>query len=230
MNVGFHMVRQTSRADAAKVEAAGFAAYRRRIPIRLHLAALPPDTGPVLGAGFADVLAAAQGRDERAFSDLFRDVQPVLLRYLQVLLPDGTEDVAAETWLQVVAGLDGFRGDERAFRAWLFTIARHRAVDWGRARARRRTVPLDEAEIAEQQQAADTADLALEHMSTEAVLSVIKTLPRDQAEIILLRVVVGLDGPDVARMVGKSPGAVRVAAHRGLRKLASLADRAGVTL
>jgi RNA polymerase sigma-70 factor (ECF subfamily) len=184
----------------------------------------------VLGAGFADALAAAQGGDEHAFADLFRDTQPVLLRYLQVLLPDGTEDVAAETWLQVVAGLDGFRGDERAFRAWLFTIARHRAVDWGRARARRRTVPLDEAEIAEQRRAADTADLVLERMSTEAVLNVIKTLPRDQAEIVLLRVVVGLDGPDVARMVGKSPGAVRVAAHRGLRKLASLADRAGVTL
>jgi RNA polymerase sigma-70 factor, ECF subfamily len=47
---------------------------------------------------------------------------------------------------------------------------------------------------------------------------------------VLLRVVVGLDAPDVARMLGKSPGAVRVAAHRGLPKLASLADRAGVTL
>jgi RNA polymerase sigma-70 factor, ECF subfamily len=210
--------------------AARFVVYRRRIPIRLHLRPLTPDTGPVLGAGFADVLAAAQGGDEQSFSSLYRDVQPVLLRYLQVLLPDGTEDVAAETWLQVVAGLDAFSGDERAFRAWLFTIARHRAVDWGRARARRRTVPLEEAEIAAQRQAADTADLVLERMSTEAVLNVIKTLPRDQAEIVLLRVVVGLDGPDVARMVGKSPGAVRVAAHRGLRKLASLADRAGVTL
>jgi RNA polymerase sigma-70 factor, ECF subfamily len=133
----------------------------------------------VLGAGFADVLAAVQGGDERAFCDLFRDVQPVLLRYLQVLLPDGTEDVAAETWLQVVAGLNAFSGDERAFRAWLFTIARHRAVDCGRARARRRTVQLDEAEIGERRQAPDTADLVLERMSTEAVLNVIKTLPRD---------------------------------------------------
>ena len=54
-------------------------------------------------------------------------------------------------------------------------------------------------------------------------------LPPDQAEIILLRVVAGLDTSDVARMVGKSPGAVRVAAHRGLRRLAATVDRAGVT-
>jgi RNA polymerase sigma-70 factor (ECF subfamily) len=54
-------------------------------------------------------------------------------------------------------------------------------------------------------------------------------LPRDQAEIILLKVVAGLSIQDVARMVGKSPGAVRVAAHRGLRRLATIVDRAGVT-
>jgi DNA-directed RNA polymerase specialized sigma24 family protein len=67
-------------------------------------------------------------------------------------------------------------------------------------------------------------------MSTDAVLALIGTLPRDQSEVILLRVVVGLDGPAVARIVGKNPGAVRVAAHRGLRRLARQAEREGVTL
>jgi DNA-directed RNA polymerase specialized sigma24 family protein len=51
-----------------------------------------------------------------------------------------------------------------------------------------------------------------------------------KAEIILLRVVAGLDAPAVARIVGKSPGAVRVAAHRGLRRLAGVLDQAGVTV
>ena len=55
-------------------------------------------------------------------------------------------------------------------------------------------------------------------------------LPHDLAEIIMLRVVVGLDACDVARIVGKSPGAVRVAAHRGLRRLAGQVAQAGVTL
>jgi RNA polymerase sigma-70 factor (ECF subfamily) len=70
--------------------------------------------------------------------------------------------------------------------------------------------------------------VALERISAEAVLALISALPPDQAEIIMLRVVAGLDTHAVARIVGKSPGAVRVAAHRGLRRLAAVVDHAGV--
>jgi len=181
-----------------------------------------------MGGAFGDVLVRAQAGDEAAFACIFRDVQPALLRYLRVIATE-PEDVAGETWVQVVSGLAGFRGDEQAFRAWLFTIARHRAVDAGRSRARRPTVPLDLSGAAEQLVSADTADLALEAVSARAVLRLIASLPPDQAEVIMLRVVVGLDSGDVARIVGKTPGAVRVAAHRGLRRLAEFAERAGVT-
>ena len=68
---------------------------------------------------FQDELRAAQTGDERAFASLFRAVQPMLLRYLGGLtynLADGTaDDVAAETWVQVVRGLDRFRGDEQGY-------------------------------------------------------------------------------------------------------------------
>ena len=188
----------------------------------------PADTGPVIGAAFGIRLAEAQGGDEDAFACLFRDVQPALLRYLRITAPGAADDVASETWLQVVAGLAGFSGGENAFRAWLFTIARHRAIDWGRSQARRRTVPLAESDSAELT-VPDAAEAALERISTRAVLARVSALPPDQAEIILLRVVAGLDATEVARIVGKSPGAVRVAAHRGLRRLAAAADRAGVT-
>jgi RNA polymerase sigma-70 factor (ECF subfamily) len=187
------------------------------------------DTGPVIGAAFGVRLAEAQGGDEDAFACLFRDVQPALLRYLRVTAPGAADDVASETWLQVVSGLAGFSGGENAFRAWLFTIARHRAIDWGRVQARRRTVPLVESDYAERLTVPDAADAAMERISTQAVLARLSGLPPDQAEIILLRVVAGLDATDVARIVGKSPGAVRVAAHRGLRRLAAAADKAGVT-
>jgi RNA polymerase sigma-70 factor (ECF subfamily) len=190
---------------------------------------LRADTGPVIGAAFGTRLTEAQGGDEAAFACLFRDVQPALLRYLRVIAPEAADDVAGETWLQVVAGLAGFAGGEEAFRAWLFTIARHRATDWGRARGRRRAVPLAQSESAHRLTAPDAADLALERISTQAVLAVVSALPADQAEIILLRVVAGLDTSDVARIVGKSRGAVRVASHRGLRRLAAMVDRAGVT-
>ena len=104
-------------------------------------------------------------------------------------------------------------------------IARHRAADAGRKRDRRRVA---EGGIRERLTAADTADVAVERASTRATLALISSLPRDQAEIILLRVVAGLDTSSVARIVGKRPGTVRVAAHRAMRQLASMIDRAGV--
>jgi RNA polymerase sigma-70 factor, ECF subfamily len=183
----------------------------------------------VIGAGFGATLARAQGGDEEAFARLFRSLQPAMLGYLRAVAADAAEDVAGETWLQVIAGLPGFRGGEEGFRAWVFTIARHRAIDAGRSQSRRRTVPLDDYEPAGRLTAPDAADLALEAISMQAVLGLLAALPRDQAEIILLRVVAGLGPGEVGRIVGKSPGAVRVAAHRGLRRLAAMVDRADVT-
>jgi RNA polymerase sigma-70 factor (ECF subfamily) len=90
-------------------------------------------------------------------------------------------------------------------------------------------VPLADGGAAEQVVSPDTADLALEAISARAVVALIAKLPPDQAEIIMLRVVAGLDVGEVARIVGKTPGAVRVAAHRALRRLVGLAERAGVT-
>ena len=183
----------------------------------------------MIGGAFGVTLANARTGDEAAFACIFRDVQPALLRYLRVITAE-PEDVAGETWIQVVTGLRRFRGGEQDFRAWLFTIARNRAADAGRSRARRPAVPLDMTEAAQQLTTPDAADQALEAVSTQAAMDLIKSLPREQAEIIMLRVVAGLDAGDVAKIVGKSPGAVRVAAHRGLRRLAGQVAQAGVTL
>jgi RNA polymerase sigma-70 factor, ECF subfamily len=183
----------------------------------------------VIGGAFGVTLAHARTGDEQAFACIFRDVQPSLLRYLRVMATD-PEDVAGETWVQVVSGLRRFRGGEQDFRAWLFTIARNRAADAGRSRARRPAVPLDMTEAAQQLTTPDAADQALETVSTQATMALIRSLPPDQAEIIMLRVVAGLDAGDVARIMGKTQGAVRVAAHRGLRRLAGQVAQAGVTL
>ena len=72
--------------------------------------------------------------------------------------------------------------------------------------------------------------MAMENLGTEAAIAAVSALPPLQAEVILLRVLAGLDTEAVARIVGRSPGAVRVAAHRGLRRLAQTLARTGVTL
>lgn len=176
------------------------------------------------------MLGAAQEGSEEAFSRLWRDTNPALLRYLRVVATDSAEDVAAETWVNVVRGLSGFRGDEAAWRAWLFTTARRRAIDDGRRRSRRPEAPLNDVPVALFPSTVDTADVVLEHLGTQSALSLLAGLPRLQAEVILLRVVAGLDTDTVAKLVGRNPGAVRVAAHRGLRRLAQILAEAGVTL
>lgn len=184
----------------------------------------------MIGAEFEAVLAAAQQGREDAFSRLWRDGNPALLRYLQVVAPDSAEDVAAETWVQVVRGLSGFRGDENAWRAWLFTTARRRAIDAGRRRLRRPEAPLADVHAAAIPSGENTAEAAIERLSTRAAVALVAKLPRLQAEVILLRVVAGLDTEAVAQLLDRSPGAVRVAAHRGLRRLAEICEEAGVTL
>jgi RNA polymerase sigma-70 factor (ECF subfamily) len=69
----------------------------------------------------------------------------------------------------------------------------------------------------------------MENLATAAVIEAVLALPPLQAEVIVLRMLAGLDNEAVARIVGRSPGAVRVAAHRGLRRLAQTLSPTGVT-
>lgn len=78
---------------------------------------------------FAKLLAAARNGDEAAFVQLFRSVQPALLRYLTTIGGPVAEDAAGETWACVVRDLHRFEGDENGFRAWVFTIGHARLRD-----------------------------------------------------------------------------------------------------
>ena len=190
----------------------------------------------MVGDDFAAVLAAAQGGSEEQFALLWRDANPSLLRYLRVLAPDSAEDIAAETWVYVVKGLQRFTGDESAWRAWLFTTARRRLFDQARQRKRHPADPIDDLLPGDLPMAPGAEQLALENIATESAIALLSKLPEQQAEIIMLRVVAGLDTDVIAEMLGTTAGNVRVAAHRGLRKLEALlsrggvASRAGVTL
>jgi RNA polymerase sigma-70 factor, ECF subfamily len=183
----------------------------------------------VVGDDFAVVLAAAQGGSEEMFAVLWRDANPALTRYLRVLAPEGAEDIAAETWVSVLRGLATFTGDETSWRAWLFTTARRRFLDQARHLRRHPVEPLDEIGVREVPTAPDAAQLAMDNIATESALALLSKLPEQQAEIIMLRVVAGLDTDVIAEMLGMTAGNVRVAAHRGLRKLEALLARGGVT-
>ena len=182
----------------------------------------------MIGDDFASVLACAQAGDEAAFARLWRDLNPALVRYLG-LGGDPAEDVASDTWATVVKGLRRFSGDEPAWRAWVFTTARRRAIDTGRRRARSAEREVAWRQWQVESVGADPADFVTERMDTDAALRILGQLSPLQAEVIALRVLTGLPVDEVAGIVGRSPGAVRVAAHRGLRRLEQIQTARGVT-
>jgi RNA polymerase sigma-70 factor (ECF subfamily) len=174
-----------------------------------------------LGSGgpvFEEVVARARDGDDLAFTALWRQYHPPLVRYLRVVARGDAHDLASEVWLSIVRGLGSFTGDELGFRAWMFTIARHRAADAGRRRSRRiaDTVSLDDADPPD---GSDAAAQAVAWMELDACLGLLRSLPRSQADVIALRVIGGLTVGETAAMVGRSEGAVRVLAHRGLHQL-----------
>ena len=169
-------------------------------------------------------LARARSGDEAAFLLLWRELQPRLLRYLRITIGDEADDVASETWLQVVRDLHRFRGSDDDFRGWVFTIGRNRAIDAARVRVRLQSrVTAAEVETVALPMPAGSLveDQVLDELSTAQAVRLVAGLPHDQAEVVALRVIAGLDTAAVAGLLGKSAGAVRVALHRGLRALAA---------
>jgi RNA polymerase sigma-70 factor (ECF subfamily) len=172
------------------------------------------------GADLAYAVGRAQQGDAEAFRLLYRDIQPRLLRYLHAHAGQDAEDIASETWLQVTRDLPGFAGTYDGFRGWVATIARHRALDHLRRAARRPpALALPAEDLAAWPAPADTAQTALDTVATQNAVALIATLPPDQAEAVLLRAVLGLDAATAGHILGKRPGAIRTAAHRGLKTL-----------
>jgi len=174
----------------------------------------------MIGERFDAVLAGAAHGDERSFAELYRDLHPALLRYLRTLSWDHAEDAGSETWLELARSLPTFVGGENAFRAWVFTIARRKLIDRVRYESRRPSSGWDGTDEG-LETTRDIAEDVVEMDSTYRALAVVQRLPRDQAEAVLLRIVGGLEYSDVAEVMGRSTGAVRVLVHRGLRRLAA---------
>ncbi len=186
----------------------------------------------MLGSRFDDLLDRAQGGDPLAFGEIWRDAQPMLLRYLRVLAGGDAEDVASVAWMRVIESLDRFSGTEAGFRRWLVTVARNHYIDQVRSAGSRRVDLTDDIESYDHGNAdTDPAALVAAKMSSQSAIDLIARLPKPQAELITLRVVMGLDVADVAEVTGRTPGAVRVAVHRALRRLEGLlaADEEAVT-
>jgi RNA polymerase sigma-70 factor, ECF subfamily len=173
-------------------------------------------------------LVAAREGSEWALTALYRALYPRIVAYLRGVEPADADDLASDTWLDVARGLGRFRGDERAFHAWAFTIARRRVTDLRRQRARKHIVPTPPDVLAEAGGIGDAEQEAFDSLGSDWAFALItSSLPRDQAEVVLLSVLGGLGAKEVGRIVGKRQGTVRVLQHRALRRLAHVLETQG---
>lgn len=174
---------------------------------------------------FPRLLAKAQAGDNAAMQSLFLELHPRLVRFLRANEPRVCDDLAGEVWMAVARGLKEFEGDGSAFRAWIFSIARRRIADHRRTGVRRRTDPVEHSRLEDRAAIDDSEATAMAHLTgQEAAELIVATLPPDQAEVILLRVLADLEVDVVAEIMGRSANWVRVTQHRALQRLT---DRLG---
>jgi RNA polymerase sigma-70 factor, ECF subfamily len=176
------------------------------------------------------VFTAARDGQGWALSELYGVLFPRIFQYLGAVEPDEAEDVACDTWLDVVDGLERFQGDEAGLRALSFTIARRRLLDVRRRRSLGRMAPRDPAAAIEARPAHAGDETAVSSLGTDPAIGLItSSLSPEEADVVLLRVIGDLDVDAVAGIVGTRPSDVRQMQHRAVRRLASVLETERVT-
>ena len=175
--------------------------------------------------GFQEMLAAARAGNREAIGGAYEHLQPELLRYLRAVAGSEAEDIAAQSWLDVVGAVTRFEGDEAAFRRWVFTIARRRVADSQRRWWRRpRSVQFDGFD-----EVPDAGDVAADAVDRQRAFEHLRRLPPELTEIVFLRVVAGFSAEEVGEITGRPAATVRVLQHRALHRLARELNRSAET-
>ena len=178
---------------------------RWRLAERFAVAGRPSVTGSADEVG---LVMAARGGDRDAFGRLYERYGRMVHGVLLARVPRGqVEDLVQDVFLLALKRLDSLRDPER-FGGWLAMIARNRATDFHRRS--RDTVELSD-ELPGPHSGAESEALA--------VLALLRGLPEAYRETLVLRLVEGMTGPEIAARTGMTEGSVRVNLHRGMKLL-----------
>jgi RNA polymerase sigma-70 factor (ECF subfamily) len=168
-----------------------------------------------------EAVVALRAGDREAIGTLYLALAPALRGYLRRRVAHGevADDLVEQAFLALLEAAPDLRGGGRAVRAWLYTTARRDLADWRRRADRRSDHPLPAGDVADPT-TSDPAQLA--EGRDPALEAALAALPPAQREVVELRFVADLPPTEVARLLGRSSGAVRVLQHRALRRLAVL--------
>ncbi len=165
---------------------------------------------PASAARLLTLVRSASGGDRAAFGELFsrysRMVHGILLARVP---PADAEDLVHDVFISAMNRLTALR-DQEAFGGWLASIARGKAVDHLRSRRPVMEIP---ASLASHGPSAES------RLEAVRILQRIQELPEAYRDTLILRLVEGLTGPEIAEQTGLTPGSVRVNLARGMKLL-----------
>ncbi|WP_198652357.1 RNA polymerase sigma factor [Nocardioides allogilvus] len=173
---------------------------------------------------FEEVLAAAQTDAPWACTEIWVKWSPRVAGYLRARGSSDPEDLTSEVFLTVFSKLPSFVGDEKAFRAFVFTVAHRRLVDELRARSRRGT-HVEWTSEEDPRQASSAEDDALRYLGDTDARTLLDGLSGNQREVLVLRIFADLTIEQIADMLGKRPGAVKALQRRGLQAMRNKLDQ-----
>lgn len=158
----------------------------------------------------------AQHRDQEAFTQLYEEHFDKIYRYVALRIGNETEaeDMTQQVFLNALQSISSFKWKGRPFSAWLFRIAHNQVVDYLRKKAKQATVPLNESLTSSHND--NPQSVVEQRLDIERLLLATQQLTEAQREVISLRFTSELPIAQVAKVMGKSQGAVKALQHSAI--------------
>ena len=157
------------------------------------------------------LVARAQQHDAEAFAQLYERYFEKIYRYIALKIGDRleAEDMTQQVFLKALKSIGSFKWQAVPFSAWLYRIAHNQIVDFLRRKSRRQTGPLEDAALHIEDPGGNLQEMAETNCDLERLAAATEKLTSAQREVIALRFTSELPIADVARIMGKSEGAVK---------------------
>lgn len=171
------------------------------------------------------LVVRSQEGEEEAFEELYNMFVQDLYRYTASRIPDDqASDLVSEMFFRIWKKLPDFEGHAHAqFRAWMFTIAHHRIIDF--YRTNKETLPLEETiEIEDENTLTDPRHQLATEVDFDRTQDALRKLPQKQQEALILRYINDISLTDIADIMQEKEGNVRILLHRGLKRLRELLE------